>query len=860
MTAIVEWIKAVFSPGRRTIDSPEELQDAFKARYRSFRALLTANNNALDAMADLELALQSGQTFSMAFVRARTTAIMVNVYKMVQHLEEMSDGRYHRLKKVHEKIGFHVNAILEEVPPVQNGEWVVALTAINRNTVDLVGNKMANLGEIATISGMEIPQGFAITVSASAHFLSTTNLDSEILRLLQTLDSDNLAEVHKVSVAIQQLISRSSLPVDLEEKMYSAYAELEKETQQGVTVALRSSALGEDSAGASFAGQYHTELDVPGELLGQAYKEIVASKFTSRAMLYRMKRGYRHKDVAMCVGCLAMVDAVVSGVTYSRDPENPESLWVVINVVRGAAVKVVDGTCNTCLLLVSRRAPYRILQCNTAKRTNGSDTQPPPSDILTMKQIKRITKIALILEDHFGSPQDIEWSINRQGKIIVLQSRPMVAIVGGEPSSKTEGKPEIDDHQHPLLRGSVTASIGVAWGPVFLVRSPLDMLEFPKGAVLVVEHPLPEWAPLLTKATAVIGETGSVAGHLATVCREFTIPAVFGVEDALKRLTNGEVITVDASNKRIYSGKREDFMVQVMQQPDLMAGSPVQALLRNLLKHITPLNLTDPASPFFKPGYCETLHDITRFCHEKSVIEMFKFGEKEHFGQRISMRLVEDVPLDWWVVNVADGFREDVDLTNKTIHIDDIVSTPMIAIWQGITAFPWCGPPALCVKGLGSILFQSTMQPGLDPAVGSALTGKNYFLISRHFCNLSIRLGYHFAMIEACLSDLRIESYVTFSFKGGAADAKRKAGRIALIAEILNQFDFRIDQKGDALTARVEKRSIDFLEQRLKILGYLSVHTRQIDMVMNTQASVDLYKKKFLIEIKEMLSQPEAAN
>lgn len=919
MSGIVNWIKTVFSLEKSARRTPEELQAAFRARYRSFRALLTANNNALEAMAEMEQILQSGQTFSMAFVRSRSTAVMVNVYKMVQHLTVLSEGRYHHLEAVFEKISSHLNDILEEVPRVHSGEWIIPLNGIRRTMADQVGEKMANLGEVASLAGVKTPPGFVVTVSAASYFLSSNNLDPEITRLLQMLDTDDLAEVYTTSAAIQQMISNSRLPADLEEKIYSAYAALEQETKNDVTVAMRSSALGEDYAGASFAGQYHTELNIHKEFLGQTYKEIVASKYTSRAILYRLQKGYLHKDIEMAVGCLAMVDAAVSGVTYTRDPANPASSWVILNMIQGTAQRVVDGTANTELFLVSRQFPHMIMQHKSAKDTDSSGNGLSFPDILTMKWASRLTEIALLLENHFGSPQDIEWSINKQGEIIILQSRPMVAAIGAGASDNSQDEPDtgeeslfsglvagspciaceeghsgfpqdnewsIDregentilqsrpmgddsgegdrdssqgeqqgDGGKPLLRGLITGSKGVACGPVFLVRSSVDMLQFPKGAVLVVEHPLPEWAPLLTKAIALIGETGSVAGHLATVSREFAIPAVFGVVDGLKKLTNGEIVTVDATNRMIYSGKREDLLARAAQQPDLMAGSPVQGILHNLLQYITPLNLTDPASPYFKSHYCETLHDITRFCHEKAVIEMFRFGEKHHFDQRAAKRLMGDVPLDWWVIDLADGFREGTDVTAKTISMEDIVSTPMIAIWEGISSFPWEGPPAVSVRGLGSILFQSTMQQGLEPAVASPMTAKNYFLISKNFCNLSVRLGYHFAMIEAYLSDLLTESYVTFTFKGGAADTSRKIGRITLLSEILGQFDFRLEQKGDSLTARVEKRPIEFLQQRLKILGYLSLHARQIDMVMSNQASVNQYRKKFLTEIQTMLSQ-----
>ena len=157
----------------------------------------------------------------------------------------------------------------------------------------------------------------------------------------------------------------------------------------------------------------------------------------------------------------------------------------------------------------------------------------------------------------------------------------------------------------------------------------------------------------------------------------------------------------------------------------------------------------------------------------------------------------------------------------------------MLAIWRGISAFPWEGPPPVSVRGFGSIIFQSTMRPELDPAVASALTTKNYFLISENFCNLSVRLGYHYAMIEAYISDLLTESYVTFRFKGGAADMRRKAVRARLLADILQRYDFRIELRSDALLARVKKQPTEYLEKRLQILGYLTLHARQLDMVMN---------------------------
>jgi len=282
-----------------------------------------------------------------------------------------------------------------------------------------------------------------------------------------------------------------------------------------------------------------------------------------------------------------------------------------------------------------------------------------------------------------------------------------------------------------------------------------------------------------------------------------------------------------------------------------MEGSPIHQLLREALVHITPLHLTAPDSPHFKPASCRTLHDITRFCHEKALAEMLKLGRRYGSRDQSAKQLyVVGAPSQWWVVNLEDGFREDADLSGPFIRIEDIVSEPMLAIWQGMTAVPWQGPPAVSLRGFGSIIAQSAMNPQLDPAVRSSMSGRNYFLVSRNYCNLSVRLGYHFALAEASFSELLTESYVNFSFQGGAADERRRRRRVGLLGDTLREIGFRVDIKGDSLTARIEKRPVPYLKERLMVLGYLLIHTRQMDMVMHDEARVDRYLDKIRADIE----------
>ena len=834
--------------------NPEELRAAFTRRYANFRSLLTANNNALQAMAELEKAYYSGESYRMAFVRSKISAILVNVYKMIRNILEMSDGKYTELEKIFEKISNELHEIVARKRSFTQGPLILSLPEVRRDDKNQAGEKMANLGEISSLSGITIPHGFVITASATRHFLTAEHI-AEINRLLQVVDPENLDDLYRTCEQMQKIVMDAPLPPDLENLLHLHFKGLEEKSSPGCRVAMRSSALGEDTAGVSFAGLYSTFLNVEESRIDELYKKVVASKYGPRAIAYRRKRGYRHEDIEMCVGCLVMVDALVSGVMYSEDPGEEESGVIRINATSGIAKGVVDGTTVTDLYLVSRDKPFPVLHREIRQKHERDGGVLPVGGSLSDSRIRQLAATALQLEKHFGHAQDIEWSFDRHGTLYILQSRPIV-VSKNEPKRKMpETAAQHDSGDPPILVGGISASGGIAFGEAFSVDSEKEIRTFPKGAVLVLKHPMPEWAPLLGRAAAVIAENGTEAGHLATVAREFRIPALFSVPGAMKTLAGGQMITVNSFTRSVYQGRRDDLLRQNIVKRDIMAGSPVQRIVTEALQLITPLNLNDPTSSHFRSNWCETLHDITRFCHEKSVSEMFDYGKEHHFDKATAKRLVGDVPLEWWVIDLADGFRQDMDSKSKVVRIEDIVSLPMQAIWSGISAFPWEGPPPISARGFGSIIFQSAMRPDLDPSVPSGLTTKNYFLVSKSFCNLSVRLGYHYAMIEAYLSDLLTESYVTFRFKGGAADMRRKAVRAKLLADILLRYDFRVELRSDALLARVKKQPIEYLENRLQILGYLTTHARQLDMVMNQPQAVEQYREKFLTDIEEMLSR-----
>jgi pyruvate,water dikinase len=694
--------------------------------------------------------------------------------------------------------------------------------------------------------------------------MTHSDLQTEIDRRIQAASVEDRDAFHSLSADIQQLVMRSPLPEDLEKAIEDAYARIEEQEGPGVTVAMRSSALGEDFAGTSFAGQYRSELNVSRENLFEAYREIVASKYGVPAMTYRLHRGLRDEDIAMCVGCMSMVDAIAGGVTYSSNPVDIRDDHIVITSAWGLPKLVVDGSGATDLFVIDRGDPPQILHREIPEK----DTKFVPhraegvrrvalkpeearSPSLSDEQATALSRLAVRIEEHYGVPQDIEWALRPDGNLVILQCRTLQQAE--EHRIPTEENSAVESTA--ILAGGAAASPGVGAGPVFLIRREADTLQFPPGAVLVAAQALPRWASVLDRASAVVAERGSVAGHLANVAREFQVPAIFGLGQAMERLENGRVVTVDAETCRIYDGRREDLLRAAPKPRNLMKGSPVFEALEGASRHIIPLRLLDPDSPAFKPGNCKTFHDITRFCHEKSVQEMFRFGKDHHFPERSSKQLLGDVPMQWWVLNLDDGFASEVD--GKYVRLDNIVSIPMHAIWDGISAMPWQGPPPVDGKGFMSVMFQATTNTALVPGVRSRYATRNYFMISRNYCCLNSRFGFHFSIVEALVSERSSENYISFQFKGGAADLERKQKRAFFIRDLLEELDFRVDVKEDTLMSRLEGRERSFMENRLKHLGFLIIHTRQLDMIMANPNTVQYYRNKIRNDLETLFPLPE---
>jgi pyruvate,water dikinase len=842
----------------------EELRDTFRKKYHAFRMLLASNNAALHLMTELELALAGNQSFGMTFIRSHSTAISVNVFSIIKYLNELTNNKYTGLEPVFAAIQSRLEAILSKRHAIPLEELVLPLSRVTKEMADGVGAKMANVGELRNnVPGITVPEGFVATAAAYELFLSHNQLTDEINRRIQSMELEDMATIYRLSSEIQMHIINSEIPPALGEAITEAYQNLAGGSGDDLRVSLRSSGIGEDSENISFAGQYRSELNVSSENLFEVYKEILASKYAPTAITYRLNKGIRDEDVAMCVGFMCMVDSMAGGVTYSRNPTNIRSDAIFINAVHGLAKLVVDGSGSPDLYIISRTAPPTIVDKEISDKHQKYVCLPEEGvcreeideegkkPALTDEQALTLAGIALQLEEHFQAPQDIEWCIDRAGRLFILQSRPLKQL-DIEARRETDATVAVDN---PLiLRGGQMASPGVAAGEAYLVATNADLLSFPEGAVLVTAVPHPHWAPLLSRAAAVVTDRGGITGHLANVAREFRVPSLFNTGDATQKISPGTLITVDADGLTIYQGRVESLLALAAQRTSLMLGTPVYETLKEVLTEISPLNLTDPDSPEFRAKSCRTLHDITRFAHEVAVRELFDYEANKELSKHFIKRLMAEVPMQWWVLDLEDGFKAET--PGKEIRLDNIASIPMLALWQGITAVKWEGPPPMDAKGFMAVMAQSASTPQLEAAGPGFFANLNYFMISRHFCHLSSRFGFHFSTVEALVGEDQHENFLRFAFKGGGADFNRRLGRSKLIQEILERYHFKVDIKGDSLFARLEDEPMDYMLERLRILGYISVHTRQLDMVMMNPAQVGHYHIKIIEDIEQGILAP----
>ena len=850
----------------------DQLTDLLRIKYISFQNLLRENNRVLGLMADMEEKLSGEYFFSREYIETNTGLVIQSVRKLIQYINELTGNKYDLLSDIHKEISLELEKILDQKFRVPLADISIPLERLDRESLMIAGGKIAHLGEIGNHLHLPVPEGFVISSYAFKMFMEHNGLTQQIQERIKDLDVKDTVVLDGVSKEIRTMVMNASIPDEVRKSVEGAVVELGLKVQIAeakacdLQVSVRSSALNEDGE-FSFAGQYATFLNVGREKVLQKYREVVASLFTSRAIFYFKTKGFAEDELIMAVGVLRMINAMSGGVLYTRDPNHPENQTAILNAVWGLGKAVVDGTesAQTFLLsrdhtaVVERTIPEqsKMMSCSG----DGEVVELPVPDFLQGKpclnenQLRELLHYGLTLEKYYGSPQDIEWVIDRKGRLFILQSRPLKLSAH---SSEEKIPPEIEGYRLLLGKG-ITGCRGIGFGKAFVLKNEADLKQFPEGAVLVARHTSTLFVTVTDRAAGIITDIGSTTGHMASLAREYQIPAILDTGEATRIIRNGQEITVDAINCKVYEGRVDELLTYAAERQEPFRDTHLFRTLELLLKLITPLNLIDPDRENFRPENCETFHDITRFIHEKAMAEIFRTGKGEDIDSFESLMsaitfaeageakrlgsqtavLQAGIPMDAHLLDIDGGLRKK---KSKAVP-DDVVSVPFRAFLKGLQVMPWPGPKPADTKGHSGMLARAVSSE--DGEQGEMIT-RSYAIISQNYMNFSIRLGYHFSLVEAYAGEQMNDNYIKFFFKGGGAASDRRLRRVRLISEILRKMDFKVKVTKDVMDAMVTKYRQNEIEERLEIMGKLTAYTKQLDMVMFNDPVADMFIDDFV--------------
>ncbi|HCX82156.1 MAG: phosphoenolpyruvate synthase [Curvibacter sp. RIFCSPHIGHO2_12_FULL_63_18] len=485
-------------------------------------------------------------------------------------------------------------------------DLVVPFELLRMADVESVGGKNASLGEMISQlpQGVKVPTGFATTAHAFRQFLAHAGLADKISAKLKDLDTEDVRALAQVGAEIRAMVEAQPFPADLEKAIREAFVTLSGANAQA-SFAVRSSATAEDLPDASFAGQQETFLNVVGiEDVLHKMKEVFASLYNDRAISYRVHKGFAHDVVALSAGVQRMVrsDLGAAGVMFTIDTESGFDQVVFITSSYGLGETVVQGAVNPDefyvhkpMLKAGKRALIRrnlgskLLQMVFAsaeeKAAGGKlvKTTDVPTELrnrysLTDADVEQLAKYALVIEEHYGRPMDIEWGKDGvDGQLYILQARP--ETVKSQAGNQAEYRYKLKGKGTVLVEGrAIGQKIGT--GPVRIVHNINEMDTVQAGDILVTDMTDPNWEPVMKRASAIVTNRGGRTCHAAIIARELGIPAVVGCGNATDLLKDGMLVTVSCAEGDtgfIYDGLLETEVSEV--QRGAMPEIPVKIMM-----------------------------------------------------------------------------------------------------------------------------------------------------------------------------------------------------------------------------------------------------------------------------------------
>ncbi len=874
-----------------------------KARYHAFRIFLENNGIALENIAQIDTLLIRGETDE---VRRLTTELISTTAELVDGLNLLSNDAHSSLYRFHGQLAEKTFAQLDTLQDTRREGYCIALDTLRRDAAGTAGTKAANLARLRRLT-LPVPDGFVCTTAGTRRFLAMETLAADIRRLLREMDR-GLSDLNFAADRITRKILGAPLPDDLARDLENNYRLLEKRMGQQPgkssppAISVRSSGVSEDGLERSFAGQYTSILNVIGsQSLLVAYKEVIASAFSARAISYRVNAGLPPLDIDLAVLCQLMADVDCAGVLFTVDPSEPENGRMLISCVPGLGTQAVGGSSPADLYRPRRTVlpietetikdagRVKTLDISSleaeimdqaeigvktvrevAKQEGGVELEQLSADeanqpLLEMSTIYDLMRYGQLLENIWGMAQDIEWAFSSTSGLSLLQSRPLRL------ASKGRRNPSHDTAKR-LLSGTC-ASSGKVIGCVRIALSLADLVALDKDrnneldqqpTILVLSQSIVDASHLFAQCSGAVVDIGNPTDHLSCVARELGIPMLTGTRNASTTLVKNQWIILDADDGTVREAPesvREAAYLAFKNRKERAKGkttdpltslraetiSPEREALRKL---IVPLNLTDAYGSTFSLLECRSLHDIIRYSHEMAVMAMFDTGDMVmDFAGSLLRPLDIGVPFSFLIIDLGGGLRRTEEsflrkqlAFHKPLGREDVLSIPLAALCDGLMTpeLSWHSSPD--GEAMGNIMSQ-TMLSGRGPRPAGSF---NYALAARDYLNLNARVEFHFAMLDAICGRDTHANYIRFRFKGGGAGRERGHRRALFLQQVLEKNGFYTKVIEDLITATLTGASKEIVHERLIMIGRLLGFSRFLDGIMNDDATSTRLAEEFL--------------
>lgn len=874
----------------------KEALEGLKARYHAFRIFLENNGRALELMVDIDGMLNRGEETE---IRAASEELLSVTAELVDGLNLLSGDAHAGLYALHGEMAAEVVRhldILAESPDRQ--DYCTALDALGPGAQLIAGTKAANLARLRRMA-LPVPNGFVCTTRACKHFVGEGQLAAEIRRNVREYEYGR-QDINQTAAKIEKLILNTPLPPEIALALNEAYKNLEASedrgegTDQALAISVRSSGVSEDGADYSFAGQFASILNVIGtQGLFDAYRAVVASGFSPRAISYRLGAGLNPVDFDFAVLCQVMAKADCAGVLFTRDPSQPENGRMLISAVPGLGTMAVEGSAaadlyrprraeqegepaSACLLgpcrclgTISAARAAELLDGAEIARKNLREVPSPEGGLkqetlaeeeaglplLSVATLEQLMCFGEMIENLEGIGQDVEWAYTEDRGVAILQARPLRLTAA-------KGRRLRLPAATPLLTGTCAAA-GRAVGRVYTVHSVADLSKFSDPGngeissapcILVLPQSIVDAAPLLKVCAGVVIEVGNPTDHLSCIAREYGVPMLTGARTALSCLQDGQWVIVDADQGMVIEAP-ESIRTAVarahVEEKEKMAQVPAESPHSPAPRHtvipperqalrqmIVPLNLTDAYGPTFSRMECRSIHDVVRYTHEMAVLAMFNAGDSVMEDAGDLLRPLDiGVPFSFLVIDVGGGtrrvekssLRQRLSLQNPLTR-EDILSIPLAALCDGLTTPGLNWHSGPDITALPGIFSRSLLDNRTIRPAGSF----NYALAARDYLNLNARVEFHFAMLDSVCGRDTHANYIRFRFKGGGAGSERGGRRAIFLKHVLERNGFYTTVVGDLVTASLTGAGKEVISERLVMLGRLLGFSRFLDGIMTS--------------------------